>query len=197
MSERSTYLIHIVGLVQGVGMRPFIYKIAKAFNLTGFVKNKGSSVTITVSGEKYRIDKFIYELRQHSPLNARINDLTITPRVLTNYEDFRILSSSEDKTQHGFILPDLAVCNECLKDIRNSQDRRLEYAFTNCTNCGLRYSIISDLPYDRKNTSMHSFSMCPACSDEYKNPENRRFHAQPNCCPVCGPGYYNLKREHT
>lgn len=195
MNERLSYLIQICGLVQGVGMRPFVYKTAKTQNLTGFVKNKGSSVSIAVSGEKQEIDQFLFELTHNLPFNAKINDLKITPIAKLDFEDFKITSSSEDKTSNGFILPDIAVCNECLNDIRNSQGSRFEYAFTNCTNCGPRYSIINDLPYDRINTSMNSFSMCKQCNEEYKNPENRRFHAQPNCCPTCGPQYYLLNSK--
>lgn len=192
MIERTCYRIQICGFVQGVGMRPFIYKIAKSLNLTGFVKNKGSSVIIVVSGEKQKIDNFLFELTHNPPMNARLHDVEITSHNTFNFEDFSILNSSEDDNQQGFILPDLAICNECLKDIQDSNDRRFEYAFTNCTDCGPRYSIISDLPYDRINTTMHSFTMCPECIEEYINPDNRRFHAQPNCCPVCGPRYYLL-----
>lgn len=195
MNEGLSYLIQICGFVQGVGMRPFVYKTAKSLNLTGFVKNKGSSVSIAVSGEKKEIDQFLFELTHNLPCNAKINDLKITPKTKLNFKDFKIISSSQDKTSNGFILPDIAICNECMEDIRNSRDRRFEYAFTNCTNCGPRYSIINDLPYDRINTSMHSFSMCPECRDEYKNPETRRFHAQPNCCPSCGPKYYLLNSK--
>lgn len=189
MSQRFCYLIRIYGLVQGVGMRPFLYKTAKSLYLTGAVKNKGASVVIAVSGNKQEIDKFIFELKHNPPPNARIDDIKIIIHAPVNFKDFRILSSSEDKSRQGRILPDLALCDECLKDVRNSKDRRFGYAFTNCIHCGPRYSILKDLPYDRANTSMETFSMCPECRKEYKNPENRRFHAQPNCCPVCGPGY--------
>lgn len=195
MNERLCYLIQVCGFVQGVGMRPFVYKTAKALNLTGFVKNNGSSVYIVVSGEKKEIDEFVFELTHNLPTNAKINDLKIKPNAKLNFKDFKILSSSEDKTSNGFILPDIAICNQCLNDILNSQDRRFEYAFTNCTNCGPRYSIINDLPYDRINTSMNSFVMCKQCGEEYKNPENRRFHAQPNCCHACGPKYHLLNSK--
>lgn len=195
MSESLGYFIQISGLVQGVGMRPFLYKTAKVLNLTGSVKNQGSSVMISVSGETDHIDKFLFELTYNLPPNARITDLKITPDVVGNFEDFKILDSSEDIDRQGYILPDLAICDQCLEESRNNQDRRFQYAFTNCTNCGPRYSIIDDLPYDRVNTSMHAFSMCSECSEEYTNPENRRFHAQPNCCPICGPKYYLLNKN--
>ncbi|KXL52438.1 carbamoyltransferase HypF [Anaerotignum neopropionicum] len=189
MSNFLSYLIHIRGIVQGVGMRPYIYKTAKAFRLTGFVKNKGSSVEIVISGEQWAIDGFLYELTSNPPPNATIYDISVTPHTKAHFRDFKILHSSQNQQMQDSILPDLAVCEECMEDIRNRQDRRFEYAFTNCTNCGPRYSILKDLPYDRENTSMHCFSMCPQCREEYKNPQDRRFHAQPNCCPVCGPKY--------
>lgn len=189
MRERLSYLIQIFGLVQGVGMRPFLYKTAKSLELTGVVKNKGASVFIAVSGEKCRLDRFLFELTHDPPPNARIDEIKKTSRAEVDFKDFRILNSSEDKARQGLILPDLAVCDECRKDIKNSRDRRFRYTFTNCTHCGPRYSILKDLPYDRANTSMDPFSMCPECREEYKNPESRRFHAQPDCCPACGPEY--------
>lgn len=192
MSQSVSFLIQIYGIVQGVGMRPYLYKNAKLLNLTGFVKNKGSSVYMIVSGEQDGIDKFLFQLTNNPPPNAVIHDIKITSHEKVNFQEFRILHSSDEQQRQGFLLPDLAVCDECLKEIQNSQNRRFEYAFTNCTNCGPRYSIIKDLPYDRINTSMKFFSMCPECRDEYKKPDNRRFHAQPNCCSVCGPKYYLL-----
>ncbi|NCC15463.1 MAG: carbamoyltransferase HypF [Clostridia bacterium] len=189
MSKAASLRIQIHGIVQGVGMRPFIYKTAKAFQLTGFVKNKGSSVEIVVSGEQCAMDGFLYELKNNPPSNAIIHNISMTPHTKVDFQDFRILHSSKNTQIEGCILPDLAVCEDCLEDIRNQRNRRFEYAFTNCTNCGSRYSIIKELPYDRGNTSMGCFSMCSKCSDEYEKPEDRRFHAQPNCCPACGPKY--------
>lgn len=189
MSEPASFRIQINGIVQGVGMRPFIYKTAKAFQLKGFVKNKGSSVEVVVCGEPCALDGFLFEVKNNAPSNAIIHNISMTPHSDVDFQDFRILHSSQDQKMEGGILPDLAVCEDCLEDIRNRQNRRFEYAFTNCTNCGPRYSIINERPYDRGNTSMGCFSMCSKCSDEYKNPEDRRFHAQPNCCPVCGPKY--------
>ncbi|MDD4493549.1 MAG: carbamoyltransferase HypF [Eubacteriales bacterium] len=189
MSEALSYLIQIQGLVQGVGMRPFIYKTARSLNLTGFVQNKGACVIINISGEKGNINSFLYKLTHDLPSNARIDKLKKTFVSMQGYEKFEIRNSLNDNNRQGLILPDLAVCDDCMMDIMSSKDRRYKYAFTNCTNCGPRYSIINDLPYDRANTSMKSFPMCVDCTFEYENPENRRFHAQPNCCPVCGPRY--------
>lgn len=177
------------GLVQGVGMRPFIYRTANALNLTGFVQNKGTCVIINISGEKDSINSFLYKLTHDLPSNARIDKLEKISVSMQNYENFEIRNSINDNTQQGLILHDLAICDNCLMDIMSSEDRRYEYAFTNCTNCGPRYSIINDLPYDRVNTSMKFFPMCMECTLEYENAENRRFHAQPNCCPICGPQY--------
>lgn len=173
-------------------MRPYIYKTAKEFNLTGFVKNQGASVIINISGRKRDIDSFVLELTHNPPSGAKIDSLQKSPIQTQSFGDFRIVGSAKDIHQNGMILPDLAVCDDCLVDIRNSDNKHFKYAFTNCTKCGPRYSIINDLPYDRINTSMKSFHMCTECFSEYKNPENRRFYAQPNCCPACGPQYYLL-----
>lgn len=189
MNEARSLLIQIHGIVQGVGMRPFLYKTAKSFHLTGYVKNKGASVFVMICGEQWAMDGFLFELKNNPPPNAMIHNIRITPHGEAPFQEFRILNSQEDAEMQGCLLPDLAVCGNCLEDIRNPKDRRFAYPFTNCTNCGPRYSIIKELPYDRIRTSMDSFLMCHECSEEYKEPENRRFHAQPNCCPACGPRY--------
>lgn len=189
MIEPQSLMIQVHGIVQGVGMRPFLYKTANAFHLTGFVKNKGASVVIVLSGEQRAMDGFLYELTNNPPPNAVIHQIDISSHPKLHFQDFRILHSAEDEKIQGCLLPDLAICDDCREDILNQKDRRFGYAFTNCTNCGPRYSIIEDLPYDRGNTTMRSFTMCEDCNKEYKNPENRRFHAQPNACPVCGPKY--------
>lgn len=189
MNEPQNLMIQIHGTVQGVGMRPFLYKTANAFHLTGFVKNKGASVLIVLSGEQRDMDGFLYELTNNPPPNAVLHHIDISSHPKLYFQDFRILHSAEDEKMQGCLLPDLAICQDCLDDILNQKNRRFAYAFTNCTNCGPRYSIIKDLPYDRPNTTMRSFPMCEDCYEEYRNPENRRFHAQPNACPVCGPWY--------
>ncbi|KAF5059430.1 Carbamoyltransferase HypF [anaerobic digester metagenome] len=192
MSEPQSLMIQIHGIVQGVGMRPFLYKTANAFQLTGFVKNKGASVVIVLSGEPEAMDGFLNELTNNSPPNAVLHHIDISFHPKLHFQDFKILHSAEDEKIQGCLLPDLAICQDCLDDILNHHDRRFAYAFTNCTNCGPRYSIIKDLPYDRRNTTMGTFTMCEDCNEEYENPENRRFHAQPNACPVCGPRYILL-----
>ncbi|MBN7773968.1 carbamoyltransferase HypF [Clostridium aminobutyricum] len=195
MSERPNYLVQIWGLVQGVGMRPFIYKTAKSFDITGFVKNQGASVMMHISGKKEDITGFVHMLTHHPPQNARIEKIQKLSIESEDYQDFRIITSSADQNHLGLLLPDLALCEDCMRDVKTSKDRHFKYAFTNCTNCGPRYSIIDELPYDRKNTSMEPFQMCPQCETEYKNPEDRRFHAQPVCCPHCGPQYQLYDRS--
>ncbi|WP_312059259.1 Sua5/YciO/YrdC/YwlC family protein [Anaerotignum sp.] len=192
MNEPQSLMIQIHGIVQGVGMRPFLYKTANAFHLSGFVKNKGASVLIVLSGEQRDMDGFLYELTNNPPPNAVLHHIDISSHPKLYFQDFRILHSAEDEKMQGCLLPDLGICQDCLDDILNQKNRRFAYAFTNCTNCGPRYSIIKDLPYDRPNTTMRSFPMCEDCYEEYRNPENRRFHAQPNACPVCGPRYILL-----
>lgn len=189
MVEKVRYLIQIIGLVQGVGMRPFIYKIAKLNNLTGFVKNQGASVVIDVCGNENDVNNFINIITKSPPENAIIQEIQIHQLKIANNNDFIILNSLKNINHQGLILPDIAVCEDCINDIRSNNDRRYHYAFTNCTNCGPRYSILNDLPYDRVSTSMSLFEMCNQCNNEYKNPNDRRFHAQPNCCSKCGPQY--------
>lgn len=189
MNECSNYLVQIWGLVQGVGMRPFIYRIATSFHLTGFVKNQGASVVMHISGRKENISEFLHMLTQNHPKNARIEKMEQRLVVPKFYQDFAIIESSSDDNHLGLLLPDLAICDDCLADIKNHKDRHHYYAFTNCTNCGPRYSIIKALPYDRRNTAMTSFHMCTACKTEYVNPVNRRFHAEPISCSQCGPQY--------
>ena len=170
-------------------MRPFIYKTAELFKLTGTVKNQGASVLINISGEKGNVGSFIRTLTACPPENARIDRISINPLETADYADFRILNSTQEDDHQVSLLPDIAVCDDCIEDIKDINNRRNQYAFTNCTNCGPRYSILKELPYDRINTSMDSFDMCELCIAEYNNPLDRRFHAQPNCCPACGPQY--------
>ncbi len=180
--------IQVKGIVQGVGFRPFVYKIAMENNLIGNVKNTSSGVYINIQGNKNQIDKFIHELRYNYPKLSQIEDIIIEKKELEKYNSFNIIHSDNNENGMTLLSPDIAICNDCLKDIRNKNDgKRYNYAFTNCTNCGPRYSIIQDLPYDRVNTSMKNFVMCESCNNEYKNPLDRRFHAQPTCCIKCGP----------
>jgi len=178
--------IKITGLVQGVGFRPFVYRLARELGLKGWVNNSAEGVLIEVEGNSENLTQFLTKLQSENPPRSRIYSLEFNPIALIGYQNFEIRESIDgDKTTP--ILPDLSTCSDCLKEIFAPHNRRYHYPFTNCTNCGPRYSIINSLPYDRPNTSMKGFLMCTECQSEYKNPSDRRFHAQPNACPVCGP----------
>ena len=179
--------IDVTGIVQGVGFRPFVYRLAHECNLTGLIANTPAGVTIEVQGEGDLIERFLARLQSEAPPLAKITSLS--PRDIEVQTDtaFRIVSSRLDKPPKALISPDVAVCADCLREMMNPRDRRFRYPFINCTNCGPRFTIIRDIPYDRARTSMASFNMCAACQAEYDDPTNRRFHAQPNACWDCGP----------
>lgn len=179
--------IEISGAVQGVGFRPFVYRLAGELHLPGWVLNDTSGVFIEVEGDPALLDRFLERLTHEYPPNAQITSLTHTRLACVGYTGFDIRHSAAHGTKTALILPDLATCPECLAEILSPADRRFRYPFTNCTNCGPRFTIITDLPYDRPNTTMRGFLLCPACRSEYESPLDRRFHAQPNACPLCGP----------
>ena len=179
--------IIIQGIVQGVGFRPFVYGQALHRNLVGFVLNDSAGVTIEVEGSPDALDGFQRALREKAPPLARIDSLIIEP-VEPCYETaFIIAHSQAGSERHALISPDTATCDDCLRELFDPADRRYHYPFINCTNCGPRFTIVKDVPYDRDKTTMRVFPMCPACQAEYEDPLNRRFHAQPNACPTCGP----------
>ncbi len=176
----------VKGAVQGVGFRPFVYRLAKELNLAGWVNNTSVGVFIEVEGSTKELESFLYRLSWEKPPRSVIQSLESRWLDSIGYDDFTIKESDGgDKTT--IVLPDLSTCADCLREIFDPDNRRYRYPFTNCTNCGPRYSIIRSLPYDRPNTTMGDFPMCPDCLEEYHNPLDRRFHAQPNACPVCGP----------
>jgi hydrogenase maturation protein HypF len=179
--------ISVRGVVQGVGFRPFVYQLATKHNLRGWVCNTSEDVKIEVEGEAKNIDSFIDGLRNQSPPLSHIEDITVTAGAPAQYNKFEIRPSLPEEGKYQLVSPDIATCPDCLKEIFDPADRRYRYPFTNCTNCGPRFTIIADIPYDRPNTTMREFTMCPECRKEYENPLDRRFHAQPNACPVCGP----------
>ncbi len=187
MNDLKKYSVHISGIVQGVGMRPYIYKIARQFHLGGWVSNQGTSVVVEIAGRKECIHGFLTVLLKNQPQGAKISSIKIEAGDYTRYKDFSIITSTAKGSLQGFIPPDTAVCDACIKEVYDKGNRRYLYPFTNCTCCGPRYSILKALPYDRSNTSMAAFEMCPSCRNEYEDPGNRRFHAQTNCCPNCGP----------
>ena len=179
--------IDVSGIVQGVGFRPFIYRLATERQLVGTIRNTSSGVTIEVQGPPCAVDDFIARLPEEAPPLSRITDITTVDLPCNGDRDFRIIASHGDETVHTLISPDVATCDDCLREMFDPNDRRYRYAFTNCTNCGPRFTITRSIPYDRPFTSMAPFKMCAACQAEYDDPLNRRFHAQPNACWDCGP----------
>jgi hydrogenase maturation protein HypF len=185
--ERIRSRFIVTGTVQGVGFRPFIYRIAAREGLGGFVLNDSRGVTIEVEGGAAAVDAFAEALVRELPPLATILSLERTGIAATGEAEFRIEKSEVLESRWALVTPDSATCSDCLGEVRDPRDRRHCYPFTNCTNCGPRYSIIEDIPYDRPNTTMKVFRMCADCQAEYDNPASRRFHAQPNACPACGP----------
>jgi hydrogenase maturation protein HypF len=175
------------GVVQGVGFRPFIYQLATKYNLKGWVCNTSEDVKIEVQGESQDLKLFLSELQNNAPPLARIENVSVTYHPPAGYTKFEIRHSIAEEGKYQLVSPDIATCQACRQEIFSPQDRRYHYPFTNCTNCGPRFTIIEDIPYDRPKTTMCSFAMCPDCQAEYDNPLDRRFHAQPNACPKCGP----------
>ncbi|WP_129630414.1 carbamoyltransferase HypF [Candidatus Oscillochloris fontis] len=188
MAARNTGLrILVRGAVQGVGFRPFVYRLAHRLALVGWVLNGGDGVTIEVEGNVTQLEAFLQQLQAAPPPRAHIIQIETTWHAPHGYTGFQIRPSQPHGRPTTLIAPDTATCPDCLAEIRDPANRRFGYAFTNCTNCGPRFSIMTALPYDRPNTTMRSFRLCPACGAEYGDPVDRRFHAQPNACPVCGP----------
>ena len=190
MNNKTTHALRFLvrGAVQGVGFRPFIYREAIARQLHGWVKNTPDGVDILVVGNEHQLADFEAHLRYAPPPRAKIESIDVFDAgEASGPVDFRILDSELQGENRATILPDLATCADCLREINDPANRRFRYPFTNCTNCGPRYSILTGLPYDRDRTTMRTFAMCPACRIEFENPEDRRFHAQPNACPACGP----------
>ena len=173
------------GIVQGVGFRPTIYRIAKKLDLKGYVLNKGSEVEVVIDKKP---DIFITLLKKELPPIAKITEI-IKFENNRKFDDFNIIQSSEGDRQ-SLIPNDIATCDKCVSEIFDKKDRRFHFAFTNCTVCGGRFSLIEDLPYDRARTSMKTFELCLKCKSEYEAPLNRRYHAQTISCSICGPKYY-------
>lgn len=184
--------IHVTGIVQGVGMRPFVYREAMAHGICGWVLNAGDGVHIEAHAPADALDAFAAALSEHAPAAARVErvevvDLAANGWDTANERGFRIIASQDQTAHTTLISPDIATCDDCLRELFDPADRRYHYPFINCTNCGPRFTIIRSLPYDRAATSMDRFPMCPACAAEYADPLDRRFHAQPDACFDCGP----------
>lgn len=189
--------MEIKGVVQGVGFRPFVYQLAKYYHLKGKIANTPSGVVIHIEGTQNRFESFFIDLSKKCPPLAHITKIFSFDEQLHHYASFKIVASKAGTMMDTLISPDMSVCDDCLFELFDSNDRRFQYPFINCTNCGPRYTIIDNIPYDRPKTSMKHFTMCAACLAEYDDPDNRRFHAQPNACKDCGPyvGLYDKNRK--
>jgi hydrogenase maturation protein HypF len=179
--------VHITGIVQGVGFRPFVYNLATRLELKGWVNNTSAGVDIHIEGEEADLNSFIEKLTSEKPPLASLDEISVREVQLENYQTFDIQHSTSIEGAFQPISPDVAICDDCLREMFDPNDRRYRYPFINCTNCGPRFTIIKDIPYDRPKTTMAGFTLCPDCEREYKDPTDRRFHAQPVACPVCGP----------
>ncbi|MDD5542575.1 MAG: carbamoyltransferase HypF [Acidobacteriia bacterium] len=185
MKERLQVIIR--GAVQGVGFRPFIYRLATDLRLAGGVSNSAQGVFIEAEGERSALESFLLRIEKDKPPLASIQSLEFSYLDLLGFSEFRIRASAQEGAKQALILPDIATCDECRREIFDPSNRRYRYPFTNCTQCGPRFTLIESLPYDRENTSMKRFRMCEQCRREYDDPHDRRFHAQPNACTLCGP----------
>ncbi len=185
---KASYEIRVCGLVQGVGFRPFIYKLALENSILGTVENNNEGVLIVAEGEELIIKDFLRSIREEAPVAATISEITLKPIPVNGFTDFRIVQSRSYSDAITEVSPDIAVCDACLEDMKQ-QPHRIDYPFINCTNCGPRFTIIRDLPYDRPQTTMAPFTLCPQCAKEYGDVLDRRFHAQPVACNTCGPHF--------
>ena len=186
--------ILIRGIVQGVGFRPFVYNLAQSLDLSGYILNSSSGVTIEIEGREANIEHFLDALRKNPPPLAQITDIALAEFPPQGATQFSIRESREEDAAFVLVSPDVATCEACWKEFGDPANRRYGYPFTNCTNCGPRYTIVRDIPYDRAKTTMATFLMCGLCHAEYEDPRNRRFHAQPNACPACGPAVVLVPR---
>ena len=176
----------IRGAVQGVGFRPFVYTLASDSNLSGFVGNENGGVFAEIEGEPENLQSFLHRLPVEMPPLSRITEVKTEEIKIQNDRDFQIVESASRAGGNTLVTPDTSVCKDCLRELFNPRSRRFRHPFINCTNCGTRFTIIKDVPYDRTNTTMSAFEMCELCRSEYENPADRRFHAQPNACRDCG-----------
>ncbi|MBU1196192.1 MAG: carbamoyltransferase HypF [Proteobacteria bacterium] len=186
-SSVITRQLEIEGVVQGVGFRPFLFMLAQTHHLYGEVSNTADGVKIVVEGTSENIKQFSDDIRLKLPRLASIKNIRSADGPCKHFSEFKILKSQPAGHRNTLISPDVATCSDCLEEMQDKDNRRYEYPFINCTNCGPRFTIIEDIPYDRPKTSMKAFGMCESCQKEYDDPANRRFHAQPNACPDCGP----------
>ena len=179
--------LRVSGLVQGVGFRPFVHRLARRHSLGGFVLNDGTGVVIEAEGQPGSLDRFTAELAREAPPAARVNAIAVEAAGALGEPEFRIAASAASGARTALIPADIATCDDCLREVRDPTDRRFRYPFVNCTQCGPRFTIVRRVPYDRAHTTMAAFAMCRDCRREYDDPADRRFHAEPIACPVCGP----------
>ena len=173
------------GIVQGVGFRPYVYRLASDLNLKGYVRNLGNVVEIIIEGENAEL--FIERLPDELPPIAKIDSMIIEDIEAKDYSNFEIIESGDAYSGISVIPPDIAICDKCLEEIRNPNDRRYKYPFNACTDCGPRFTVIESVPYDRVRTTMEEFPLCDECLVEYRQPLNRRYHGEAICCNDCGP----------
>jgi hydrogenase maturation protein HypF len=185
--ERHAEFISVTGVVQGVGFRPFVYGLAQRLGVLGWVRNTSAGVEIHAEGPEDVLDAFARGVREEAPPRAFVATLERATAPYESHDAFVITESAPDPDAYQLVSPDIATCADCRRELLDPADRRYRYPFTNCTNCGPRFTIIEGLPYDRERTTMRHFPLCPACHREYTDPLDRRFHAEPNACPVCGP----------
>ena len=179
--------VQVKGIVQGVGFRPFIHRLVREHGLRGSIRNTSSGVTMELEGEQEDLTSFLTALPAEAPPFAVLEKITWKEIPVRRFSDFNIIESERQAERNTLISPDIAICRDCLRELKDPEDRRYHFPFINCTNCGPRFTIIEDVPYDRPKTSMKAFPMCPDCEREYHDIENRRYHAQPDCCANCGP----------
>jgi hydrogenase maturation protein HypF len=182
--------VEVSGIVQGVGFRPFIARLASKYALTGFVKNSATGAFINICGTDSLVESFLCELQRDPPILAKIDKITIKETKYKKFNAFTVEESVDGSAKNALFPPDLTICEECEKELFRPDNRRFLYPLINCQNCGPRFTVIESLPYDRSRTTMRFFEMCEACKSEYKNISNRRFHAEPISCPDCGPSFY-------
>ncbi len=194
---KTRFKVTIYGIVQGVGFRPFIHKLVKNYHIYGWIRNSNRGVEMEIEGNKFDCLKLFAELKKNTPPLTLIEKIKIKELPPLGFSEFIIKESNSDH-KHPLILmpPDISICQDCLRELKDPSNRRYRYPFINCTNCGPRFTIIKDMPYDRDNTTMQDFSMCRDCLEEYHNLVDRRYHAEANACPVCGPQIYLYKGEH-
>jgi hydrogenase maturation protein HypF len=187
MEDVKRYSVIITGIVQGVGFRPFIYNLAKSLSLYGWVNNSSQGVVIEVEGRHNNLNDFIEKIKNNPPPLSNIKSISIKEEPVKKYSDFQIIASVSTEEKNVYISPDISICKDCENEFGEIDNRRFNYPFINCTNCGPRFSIVKGFPYDRKKTTMDLFPMCDKCASEYENPADRRYHAQPISCFDCGP----------